>query len=159
MPSEIFHYPKVSIVSGDVRVHLDLSRYGEGFSQAQWWLGCRVLEDCRAIMPLLTGSLRQRSYVDELGARVVFPGPYARMQYGGVVMVDSVTGGGPRKIPVAPGAYILRFRKGTTLVPTSRPLKYSDPQATDHWFDEAKAREGAYWVSGCKRIALGGTVP
>lgn len=72
-------------------------------------------------------------------------------------MVDSVTGKGPMKIPTGPGGEnILRFKKGAKLVPTDRNITYSNPQATDHWFDEAKARYGEYWINGVKKIAGGG---
>lgn len=42
-------------------------------------------------------------------------------------------------------------RKGVKKVLTDRPLTYSNPQATDHWFDAAKARNGDYWVTGAKK--------
>ena len=102
-------------------------------------------------MPLLTGSMQQRSYVDDGGRMVVFPGPYARYQYEGKVMVDSVTGKGPMWIPTI--GY--RFHKGAKLSPTDRKLTYSQPNATDHWFDAAKSANGGYWVAEVKRIAGG----
>ena len=154
--SHAFHFPDISIVSANVRVEINLSQYGDRFTDAQCWLGDRVLEDCRSVMPHLTGSLQQRSIVESGGRQVIFPGPSARYLYGGKVMVDSVTGSGPRKIPLSGGGYILRFQKGATLVATARALNYSNPQATDHWFDEAKARHSAYWVEGCKKIIMGG---
>ena len=119
----------------------------------------QVLADCKPFMPMETGSQIQRSYVDEGGKRVVFPGPYARYLYEGKVMVDSETGKGPMKIPDGSGGYLLRFRKGATLKPTSRPLNYSttaNPQATDHWFDAAKAANQDYWLEQVKRIGGGG---
>lgn len=106
-------------------------------TEAQQWLGDRVLEDCRSRMPLLTGNLQQRSYVDRGGRQVVFLGPSARFQYGGKVMVDPDTG--------SPWA-----RKGVKKVLTDRPIKYSNSQATDHWFDTAKAQYGDYWINGVK---------
>lgn len=150
----IFHYEKVSYVDGHVRANLDLSHYSERFRDAQQWLGDHVLAGCKPFLPKVTGSLEQRSYVAKGGREVVFPGPYARYLYMGKVMVDSVTGKGPRKIPTGPGEYVLRFRKYATLVPTTRPLTYtktSHPQATDHWFDHAKAKYGQAWITGLKR--------
>ena len=70
--------------------------------------------------------------------------------YGGKVMVDSVTGKGPRKIPTGPGEYILRFRKGAKLVATDRPLKYSNPQAVPQWFEHAKRQNKQFWIDGVK---------
>ena len=135
--SDTFHFPYISYVVGGLRVEIDLKPYEQKHIAAQQWLGDRVLEDCRAVMPLLTGDMQQRSYVRYGGREVVFPGPSARFQYGGKVMVDPDTG--------SPWA-----RKGVKKVLTDRPLTYSNPEATDHWFDTAKARNGEYWINGVK---------
>lgn len=151
--ADIIHLEKVSIVDGSVRADLDLSRYANRFREAQQWLGDRVLEGCKPYMPFVTGSLQQRSHVEKGGREVVFPGPYARYLYMGKVMVDSVSLKGPRKIPTGPNEYVLRFKRGAKLVPTARPLVYThtyNPQATDHWFDVAKARYGQAWINGLK---------
>lgn len=141
--AEMQHFPSFSYVSGNFRVNLSLDRFSQQFQEAQQWLGDRVLEDCRAVMSLLTGSLQQRSHTEDGGRKVVFPGPYGRFQYGGKVMVDPVTG--------SPWA-----RKGVKKVLTDRPLTYSNPEATDHWFDTAKARNGEYWINGVKQKGGGG---
>lgn len=143
MAVEMQHFPTFSYVDGSIRVGLDLSRFYEQFKRAQLWLGNQVLHDCRAVMPLLTGSMQQRSYVNEDGSEVVFPGPYARFQYGGLVMVDPVTG--------SPWA-----RAGVKKVLTDRPLTYSRAEATDHWFDTAKAQHGDAWIQGVKDRSGGG---
>ena len=150
--SDMVHFKKWSLVRGHVHVTMNLTAYGERLKTAQWWLGNQVLQGCRALMPLLTGSLQDRSYVEDEGRRVVFPGPYARMLYMGKVMVDAKTGKGPRKIPTEPGEYVLRFRKGAKLKPTNRRLTYSNPEAVDRWFDEAKARNLPHWVNGVENI-------
>lgn len=134
---DTYHFPSISYVDGGLRIQIDLKPYEQRFTETQQWLGDRVLEDCRAVMPLLTGGMQQRSYVRYGGREVVFPGPYSRFQYGGKVMVDPDTG--------SPWA-----RKGVKKVLTDRPLTYSNPEATDHWFDTAKARNGEYWINGVK---------
>lgn len=141
--SDMFHFPNFSYVGANFRVNLSLDRFSRQFTEAQQWLGDRVLEACKAYMPHLTGGLQQRSHTEEDGKKVVFPGPYGRFQYGGKVMVDPVTG--------SPWA-----RKGAKKVLTDRSLKYSNPQATDHWFDTAKAQHGEYWIAGVKERAGGG---
>ncbi len=158
--SNIQHFPNISYVSANFRVEIRLDRFSKQFADAQQWLGDRVLEGCEPFMPKQTGSLEQRSCVLNGGKQVLFPGPYARFLYGGKVMVDRVTGKGPRKIPMGPGGdYILRFEEGAKLVPSNRRLTYStsrNPQATDHWFDSAKAQHGEYWISEVKKMAGGG---
>lgn len=141
--AEMQHFPNISYVESGFRVEISLNRFSRQFTEAQQWLGDRVLEDCKAVMPLLTGSMQQRSHTENGGREVVFPGPYARFQYGGKVMVDSVTG--------SPWA-----RRGAKKVLTDRPLHYTNPQATARWFDTAKARNGEYWIAGARRIGGGG---
>lgn len=148
-------FPQITYDSGGVHVTLDLRGYAERHKEAQQWLGDRVLEDCRACMPHLTGDLQQRSHTEDNGRKVIFPGPTAGYLYRGKVMVDSVTGKGPRKIPTGPGEYILRFRKGAKLVPTTRNLNYSNPQAVPEWFEHAKRQYKQFWIDGVKEI-LGG---
>ena len=151
--------PKISYSGGGVRVKVDLGSLERRMQEAQQWLGDRVLEDCRACMPMSTGAMQQlsrtesqplvdRSCVRDSGKQVVFPGPYAGYLYRGKVMVDSETGKGPRKIPTGPGEYVLRFKKGAKLVPTDRPLKYSNPQAVPEWFEHAKRLHGQFWIEG-----------
>lgn len=141
--SDMFHFPKFSYVGANFRLNLSLDRFSRQFTEAQQWLGDRVFEDCKAYMPHHTGGLQQRSHTEAGGKKVVFPGLYGRFQYGGKVMVDPVTG--------SPWA-----KKGAKKVLTDRPLKYSNPQATDHWFDTAKAQHGEYWIAGVKKRAGGG---
>lgn len=143
MSDNMFHFPNFSYVDANFKADINLDRFSRQFTEAQQWLGDRVLEDCKPFMPHLTGGLQQRSHTEEGGRKVVFPGPYGRFQYGGKVMVDPETG--------SPWA-----RKGVKKVLTDRPLKYSNPQATDHWFDSAKAQHGEYWVAGVKERAGGG---
>lgn len=153
------HFQNFSCVHGHFTAEVHFDRFSRQFAAAQQWLAEQVLADCKPFMPMETGSLIQWSYVDDGGRKVVFPGPYARYLYGGVVMVDAETGKGPMKIPDGSGGYLLRFRKGATLKPTSRPLTYSttaNPQATDHWFDAAKAANQDYWLEQVKRIGGGG---
>jgi len=148
-------FPKFSYGSGGVHVTLDLRVLEQRQKAAQQWLGDRVLEDCKACMPHLTGNLQQRSHTEEDGKKVIFPGPYAGYLYRGKVMVDAETGKGPRKIPTGPGEFVLRFREGAKLVPTDRPLTYSNPQAVPEWFEVAKRRYAQFWINGVKE-KLGG---
>ena len=141
--ADMFHFEKISYVASGIRIEVDLTRFGKQFREAQWWLGNQVLQDCKPFMPFLTGSMQQRSSVMKEGREVEFPGPYARFQYGGLVMVDPVT-----RSPWA--------REGVEKVVTDRKLTYSSPGAVDHWFDAAKAAHGEVWISETKRIGGGG---
>ena len=139
--SEIIFVEKIAYVSSGIRCEIDISRFRKQFEQAQWYLGKKVLEDCKDFMPLRDGSLRQRSVVLREGREVLFPGPYARFLYMGKVMVDPDTG--------SPWA-----RKDAIKVVTDRDLTYS--AGGPKWFDAAKAAHGEAWVAEVKRIGGGG---
>lgn len=140
--SEITHFKTISIVHGDIKVNINLDRFSEQFKKAQDTLDSLVLQDCKSYMPLATGLLQDRSYIEGPG-RVVFPGPYARFLYMGKVMVDPDTG--------SPWA-----KKDAKKVLTDRNLTYGRPEATSHWFDTAKAQYGEYWIKTVKEIGGGG---
>lgn len=141
--ADMKHFPNYSVVNGSVRMQLDMSRLAGQFERAQWWLGNQVLQDCKPFMPHRTGSMQQRSHTNSAGTEVFFPGPYARHQYMGKVMVDPETG--------SPWA-----RPGARKVATDRSLIYSAPGATAKWFEAAKAAYGESWIAEVKRLAGGG---
>lgn len=146
--SKMYHFTYISYVDSGLRVEINLERFERQFEEAQEWLGQAVLQDSKAYMPVGgtggTGGMAQRSKAVYGGRQVVYPGPYARFQYGGKVMVDPVT-----KSPWA--------RKGVNNKElTDRPLTYTSPTATSYWFDTAKAAHGEYWIAEVKRRAGGG---
>lgn len=149
----------------DGTMKIDLGRFEKQYSRAQWELDNMVMTSMVKYMPMQTGTFinvtrGMSAAIAGSGKVVAAAPPIGRFLYEGKVMVDSVTGKGPAKIPVGPGEYILRYRKGAKLIATDRPLQYSKhkhPNATDHWFDEAKKNHGAEWVKKTKKLAGGGT--
>lgn len=160
--SKIKHFKGFSVVDGDIRVTLDMHRFEEQFRRAQYQLDGAVMNSMVPFMPMVTGSFinatrAASAAVQGSGEVYAAYAPQGRYLYMGKVMVDRDTGKGPYKIPTGPGGeYVLRFRKGATLVPTNRPLKYSYPKAQSHWFDAAKAKDGKTWVKNVKKTAGGG---
>ena len=120
----------------------ELEAVADATTNANTILLSQVMKDTSPYVPFLTGSLNARTHV--VGNTIVYPGPYARYLYYGRVMVDSITGKGPAKIPEV--GY--RFRRGATLRPTDRPLNYTKdfhPKATARWFEVAKSRNLQKW--------------
>lgn len=120
----------------------ELEAVKEATTKANTILLSQVMKDTSPYVPFLTGSLNARTHV--VGNTIIYPGPYARYLYYGKVMVDSVTGKGPAKIPDV--GY--RFRRGATLRPTDRPLTYTKdfhPKATARWFEVSKSRNLKKW--------------
>lgn len=137
-----------TLVNGDMKINVDLSRFESQYTQAQFYLDSQVMTDMVPYMPMQTGSLINRTRAESAalaGTGVVCAAapPYGRFQYYGKVMVDEITG--------SPWA-----RKGAKKVVTTRDLKYSNPKATPEWFETAKERQGKAWIQHVKDIAGGG---
>lgn len=104
-------------------------------TRAEHDLAEHVEKDTQTFVPMLTGSLTQRTRV--VGNAVIYPAPYARFLYYGKVMVDPNT-----RSTYAP--------KGGTKALTNRNLvftKASHPQAQAHWFEAAKAQDLSKWIN------------
>ena len=139
---ETFHLKDYTVQTLDFKAQLNFSVFNPRFEQAQRMLGEHILTASRSRMPIRTGALQQLSHTEDGGRRIVFPGPYARFQWGGKVMVDPETG--------SPWA-----RKGVKKVLTDRPLTYGDPNAVDHWTDQAWAEQGNAIIKAIRRILEG----
>ena len=148
MASKTFHFPGFSLVQGDIKVDVSLNRFEKQFQEAQYYLDSQIMNDMVPYMPHRDGNFvnvtrLQSAALAGRGKVVAAAPPMGRFLYEGKVMVDPVTG--------SPWA-----RKGAKKVVTERPLTYSNPKATPHWFDTAKDAHGKAWVKGVKRIAGGG---
>lgn len=120
-------------------VHMDgleaiKDKLADGCTKAEHIVALQVRKDTSPYVPMLTGSLDKRTRVD--GARVIYPGPYARYLYYGKLMVDPETGSSYAK-------------KGTTKVLTDKNLVFnraSHAKAQSHWFEASKAENLEKWV-------------
>lgn len=119
-------------------VHSNLSGIGpmlrNASDKAQHAVAIQVQKDTSPYVPALTGSLDQRTRVDE--NQIIYPGPYARYLYYGKLMVDPTTGSS-----YAP--------KGATKVLTDKNLVFNKAmhsQAQDHWFEASKAENMDKWL-------------
>lgn len=155
MASRTFHFKKFSVVDGDIKIHIDLSRFDKQFQDAQFALDGQVMHDMLPFMPMIQGNfIHETEIVSKSlqGSGVVCAGagPFGRFLYEGKVMVDEVTG----------SAWARKYGRKIT---TATPLKYTGrdyvgphPNVTDHWFDAAKKIKLKNWVNMVKRIAGGG---
>ena len=119
-------------------VHSDLSGIGpmlrNASDKAQTAVAIQAQKDTSPYVPALTGSLDQRTRVDE--NQIIYPGPYARYLYYGKLMVDPTTGSS-----YAP--------KGATKVLKEKNLVLKKPmqsKAQDHWFEASKAENMDKWL-------------
>lgn len=119
-------------------VHSNLSGIGpmlrNASDRAQTAVAIQAQKDTSPYVPALTGSLDQRTRVDE--NQIIYPGPYARYLYYGKLMVDPETG----------SSYA---QKGATKVLTDKDLVFNKAmhsQAQSHWFEASKAENFEKWI-------------
>lgn len=121
------------------RVHADLSAalaqtIADRCDKVAHTVALQVKKDTEPYVPMLTGSLKNRTQV--VGDEIIYPGPYARFLYYGKVMVDPNTGS-----TFAP--------LGGTKVVTDRDLVFTHdfhPEAQSHWFEASKAQNMDKWL-------------
>lgn len=141
---------------------VDYEAFERNIPKAQFRLDTAIANSMLPYIPIKTGALRmnvvsRNAVLAGTGEVAVYTGtPYGRFLYYGVKMVDSVTGKGARRIPLKDGSTIFRFKKGAHLVPTNKPLKYSDPNAQPFWFDVAMQNYSEEWVKIVKEALLNG---
>lgn len=129
-------------------------------TRAEHWLAMQVMKDTDPFVPAQTRSLANRAQYnysplserrEVVKNRIIYPGPYARYLYYGLVMVDMETGLPAFRIVGKDGSEVFRFRKGAKLKvrEPKKKLKISrsvNPQATDHWIDASKRKNLKKWM-------------
>lgn len=127
-------------------------RFALGCSRAEHTVAVRAASDTEKYVPMLTGSLRQRTLV--AGNEIIYPGPYARYLYYGKYMVDAKTGAGAMHFFDRNGNEHIKFRKGARLVPTDRDLVFHKAGTRSHWFDYSESQNLKKWEKTAKKAVL-----
>lgn len=112
-------------------------------TKAERALAREVLQNTEPYVPAKTGIFSRRARA--IGQYVVYSGDAVNYLYEGHVMVNAKTGKGP---PVIPGIGP-RWRRGTKLRKTDRPLTYTrdmHAKAGDHWMERSQADNYNHWV-------------
>ena len=105
-------------------------------------------------MPFRSGALATKLKFVKSPTEIEVNAPYARYQYYGKVMVNSVTGKGPAYIPNV--GY--RYKKGTVLRVTDRDLEYDktkNPDAGPFWDRALLAKEKSQMIQEVQRYIDG----
>lgn len=151
-----YHYERKSGTT-EFEVSVDLSRFEQQFSRAQFALDSMVMNSMVPFMPMQAGPFIQvtrgiSAALAGTGTVCAAAPPMGRFLYEGKTMVDIETGSPwARK-----GAKKVLVSKYSGKTNASETLHYSRAGATDHWFDAAKQKDGKTWVKAVKRIAGGG---
>lgn len=160
MAGKTYHFKGFSIVDGDTKVKLNMSRFNEQYRKAQYQLDGDVMNSMVPFMPMISGSFinttrAASAAVQGSGQVYAAYGPQGRYLYEGKVMVDEVTGSpfarrGAKKVLVS------QYTGKTAAKENIDYTHQAHPKAQDHWFDAAKAADGKKWVRRVKATAGGG---
>lgn len=161
MASRKFHFKKYSIVAGDVKISLDMSRFNEQYQRAQYKLDGKVMNSMIPFMSMEKGTLinvtrAASAAVQGSGQVYAAFGPQGRFLYEGKGMVGIESGSpwakdGEKKVLVSQYG-------GKTNAKEFLSYNHSaHPQAQAEWFEPAKAQDLDKWVKETKETAGGGT--
>lgn len=154
------HFKGFSIIAGDLRVKLSLSRFDDQYKKAQYQLDGDVMNSMVPFMPMISGSFinttrAASAAVQGSGQVYAAYGPQGRYLYEGKVMVDEVTGS-PFARQGAKKVLVSQYTGKTAAKENIDYTHQAHPKAQDHWFDAAKAVDGKKWVRRVKATAGGG---
>lgn len=154
------HFPKWSMVDGDIKINLNLSRFDKQYQKAQYGLDGNVMNSMISFMPMQEGNFINvtrgvSAAVQGTGQVYAAYGDAGRFLYEGKTMVSEVTGStwarlGVEKVLVS--QYSGKTKAKDDLVYN----KTAHPEAQAHWYDAAKDRDGKAWVKSAKKTAGGG---
>lgn len=158
--SKTTHFKGFSIIAGDLRVKLSLSRFDDQYKKAQYQLDGDVMNSMVPFMPMISESFinttrAASAAVQGSGQVYAAYGPQGRYLYEGKVMVDEVTGS-PFARKGAKKVLVSQYAGKTAAKENIEYTHQAHPKAQDHWFDAAKAADGKKWVRRVKATAGGG---
>ena len=141
----IQHFKDISIVDGDIKINIDLSRYDERFADAQYLLDGMVMNSMVPYMPKITGSFinltrAQSAAIQGTGKVVAGAPPMGRFLYMGKVMVDPVT-----------GSAWARYGAKKIVTEKDLNLRHGNPKATPQWFETAKRVDKDKWIKAVEK--------
>ena len=158
--SKIKHFKGFSIVDGDVRAKLSMSRFEKQFQRAQYQLDGDVMDSMEPFMPKVKGTFinatrAASAAVQGSGEVYAAYGPQGRFLYEGKTMVSPSTGStwakkGEKKVLVS------QYSGKTNAKENLAYPRQAHSQAQWHWFDAAKKKDGQTWIKNVKKTAGGG---
>ena len=160
MASKITHFKGFSVVDGDIKIKLNLTRFDKQFQRAQYQLDGNVMNSMVPFMPMVTGDFvdvtrAASAAVQGSGKVYAAYGPAGRFLYQGKTMVSTVTGStwatkGTKKVLVS------QYSGKTKAKEDLQYTKTAHPKAQAKWFNAAKKADGKSWIKQAKKTAGGG---
>lgn len=144
----------------EVDMTVDLNRFEQQYSRAQYLLDNAVMTSMIPFMPMLTGTFvnvtrAMSAAIAGSGKVYAAAPPYGRFLYKGKVMVSPSTGStyakyGEKKVLVS------QYSGQTTAAKELEYNKTAHPNVQPEWYEAAKKANGKAWVRKTKSTAGGG---
>lgn len=160
MASKTTHFKGFSVVDGDIKIKLNLTRFDKQFQRAQYQLDGNVMNSMVPFMPMVTGDFvdvtrAASAAVQGSGKVYAAYGPAGRFLYQGKTMISTVTGStwatkGTKKVLVS------QYSGKTKAKEDLQYTKTAHPKAQAKWFNAAKKADGKTWIKQAKKTAGGG---
>lgn len=160
MESKITHFKAFSVVDGDIKIKLNLSRFDKQFQRAQYELDGNVMNSMVPFMPMISGDFvdvtrAASAAIQGIGKVYAAYGPTGGFLYKGKVMVSPVTGStwarkDEKKVLVS------QYSGKTKAKEDLQYTKTAHPKAQAKWFDAAKKADSKSWIKQAKKTAGGG---
>lgn len=159
--SRKFHFKKYSIVKGNIKVSLDMSRFNTQYGRAQYQIDGNVSQSMIPFMPMNAGNLvnitrAASAAVQGSGQVYAAFGPQGRFLYEGKGMVG-VESGSPWAKEGEKKVLVSQYGRKTNAKEFLSYNHSTHPQAQAEWFEPAKAKDLDKWVRDVKETAGGGT--
>lgn len=160
MAHKIHHFPEISVVSGDIRMNINLDRFSEQYNRAQFALDSAVMTSMVPFMPMQDGDFINRTKAESAalagtGEVMAAAPPQGRFLYEGKGMVDEKTGS-PWARKGAKKVLVSQYAGKTNAKENLSYSKNAHPKAQSHWFDAAKESDLKLWLQVTKKTAGGG---
>ena len=159
MASKITHFKGFSVVDGDIKIKLNLTRFDKQFQRAQYQLDGNVMNSMVPFMPMVTGDFvdvtrAASAAVQGSGKVYAAYGPAGRFLYQGKTMVSTVTG--ITRATKGKKVLVSQYGGKTKAKEDLQYTKTAHPKAQAKWFDAAKKADGKSWIKQAKKTAGGG---
>nr|DAK01080.1 MAG TPA: Minor capsid protein [Caudoviricetes sp.] len=159
--SKIKHFKGFSVVDGDMKIKLNMSRFSRQYQEAQHLLDGMVMDSMIEFMPMISGDFINRTRVKSTsmqgtGFVCAAAEPYGRFLYFGKTMVDPATGSTWARHD-AEKVLVSQYSGKTNAKENLEYTRQAHPQAQAEWFDAAKRQYGSTWIRKVKAQAGGGS--
>jgi hypothetical protein len=162
------HFPKWSMIDGDIKINLNLSRFDKQYKDAQYALDGDVMTSMVPFMPMQQGNFVNvtkgaSAAIQGTGQVYAAYGPAGRFLYEGKTMVSEKTGSPWAKLGVQK-VLVSQYNEKTSEKDGEKTNvkedlvfnKTAHPNAQAQWFDAAKEKDGKKWAKKVKKKAGGG---